>query len=526
MRFVPVSSFFAATVLLASDAYPPPRFTDAERVRKLESALPEIDQVFGRYVAERKIPGMVWGIVIDGRLAHVKSAGVRDRSSNAPVTAGTVFRIASMTKSFTALAILKLRDEGKLSLDDPVSKWLPEFARMELPTRDTAPLRIQQLLSHSAGFPEDNPWGDQQLSASDTDLTEWLRRGIPFSTPPGTRYEYSNYAFGLLGRVVAKASGMQYENYVRTEILEKLHMDASTFEFSRVPAGNRAVGYRLQPDGTYLEESPLPQGAFGSAGGLLTTAADLGKYIVFHLSAWPARDDAETGPVRRASVREMSHMWTPANLTVGRSGGTLQAVESGYGYGLRVSTDCRFEHIIAHGGGLPGFGSYMAWLPEYGVGMFAMANLTYVGPAEPISQAWDVLLKTGGLRKRELPASPILSEMRGHILNLWRSWDDQEAKQIAAINLFLDAPAAQRRAEIQSLKGEVGECSAAGPVVPENWLRGQFNLTCGKGTVGVFFTLAPTQPLAVQHLVFRKIDSGIVRLGAPTGAPAGVTCTE
>ena len=80
------------------------------------------------------------------------------------------------------------------------------------------------------------------------------------------------------------------------------------------------------------------------------------------------------------------------------------------------------------------------------VGMFAMANLTYVGPAAPISQAWDVLLKTGGLQKRELPASPVLSQMRDHIVNLWKSWNDSEARQIAAMNLFLDAPIAQRRA--------------------------------------------------------------------------------
>jgi CubicO group peptidase (beta-lactamase class C family) len=526
MRFVSLCGFFAASALFAGEAYPPPRFTDPDRVRKLESALPEVDRIFRRYAAERKIPGMVWGVVIDGRLAHVESSGVRDRASKAPVTAGTVFRIASMTKSFTVLAILKLRDEAKLSLEDPVSRWLPEFASMELPTRDTAPIRIRQLLSHSAGFPEDNPWGDQQLSATDADLTQWLRRGIPFSTPPGTRYEYSNYAFGLLGRVVTKASGMPYEQYVRAEILAKLHMDASTFDFSLAPADTRAVGYRLQPDGTYLEEAPLPEGVFGSAGALLTTATDLGKYVAFHLSAWPARDDAEAGPVRRSSVREMSHMWTPSNLTVGRSSGKLQAAETGYGYGLRISSDCRFEHIVGHGGGLPGFGSYMAWLPDYGVGMFAMANLTYVGPAEPIGQAWDVLLKTGGLRKRELPASPILAEMRGHIWNLWKSWDDAEAKQIAAMNLFIDAPAAQRRAEIQKLRDEVGECSAAGPLIPENWLRGQFNLTCAKGMVGVFFTLSPTQPPAVQHLAFRKIDSGSVRLVAPTGAPAGVACSE
>jgi CubicO group peptidase (beta-lactamase class C family) len=522
----PLLALLFAAHLQASDAYPPPRFTDADRVRKLEAALPEIDRLFEKYAADRKIPGMVWGVVIDGRLSHVKSAGVRERAANSPITSSTVFRIASMTKSFTALAILKLRDEGKLSLEDPVSKWLPEFARMELPTRDTPPLLIRQLMSHSAGFPEDNPWGDQQLAATDAQLTEWLRLGIPFSTPPGTRYEYSNYGFALLGRIVAKASGVPYERYLHTEILTKLKMDHTTFEFSEVPAAARAIGYRLQPDGTYLEEAPLPHGAFGAMGGLLTSASDLAKYVAFHLSAWPARDDADSGPVRRASVREMAHLWTPSNLTVRRTDGVLTASQSGYGYGLRIAADCRFERIVSHGGGLPGFGSYMSWLPDYGVGIFAMANLTYVGPSAPISQAWDVLLKTGALQKRELPASPALSSARDRIVNLWKSWNDAEARQLAAGNLFLDAPIPQRRAEIAKLKDEVGACTAFGPVVAENWLRGQFDMTCQKGVVGVFFTLSPTRPPAVQHLAFRKLEPDAPRMGAPTGPPAGVSCRD
>jgi len=515
-----------AAALRAADAYPPPRFTDPDRVRKLESALPEIDSLFRGYAADKKIPGMVWGVVIDGRPARVAVEGFRDRASNAPVQPDTVFRIASMTKSFTALAVLKLRDAGKLSLDDPVSRWIPEFSRMELPTRDTAPLRIRHLLSHSAGFPEDNPWGDQQLSATDSDLTSWLRLGIPFSTPPGTRYEYSNYAFGLLGRIVSRASGLPYETYVKKEILEKLNMQDSAFEFSDVPAGRRAVAYRLRPDGAYAVESPLPRGVFGSMGGLLTSAADLGRYVAFHLSAWPPRDDADSGPVRRSSVREMAQMWTPANLTARGADGTLTASQSGYGFGLRVSSDCRFERIVGHGGGLPGFGSYMAWLPEYGVGIFAMANLTYAGPAEPISKAWDALLRTGGLQKRELPPSPALSRMREHLINLWNDWNDAEAKSIAAMNLFLDAPAAQRRLEVRSLKAAVGDCRIFGPMRAENWLRGQFNLGCANGTVGVFFTLSPTQPPLVQHLEFRKLSSDAVLMGAPTGAPAGVSCSR
>ncbi len=526
MRLIPLFALLTTTTLAASDAYPPPRFSDPDRVKKLESAMPEIDRIFRAYATDKKIPGMVWGVVIDGRLAHVESFGVRDRSSQAKVTPDTAFRIASMTKSFTALAILKLRDEGRLSLEDPVSKWIPEFARMELPTRDTPPIRLRQLMSHSAGLPEDNPWGDQQLSATDETLDEWLAKGIPFSTPPGTRYEYSNYAFALLGRVVTKASGVPYEKYMREEILAKLQMDGSTYEFSDIPAASRAIGYRLKPDGTYVEEPPLPHGVFGSMGGLLTTANDLGKYVAFHLSAWPPRDDPEEGPVNRASVREMAHLWTPSNLTVKLVNGAVQASETGYGFGLRVTSDCRFEHIVSHGGGLPGFGSYMAWLPDYGVGMFAMATLTYSGPSEPISEAWDRMLKTGGLRKRELPPTPLQSQMRDHILNLWKHWDDAEAKPIVAVNFFLDKPSEQRQAEIRKLKDEVGECADAGPVMPENWMRGQFNIQCAKATVGVFFTMSPTEPPAVQHLAFRKLTSESERMGAPTGAPAGVVCVQ
>ena len=323
---------------------------------------------------------------------------------------------------------------------------------------------------------------------------------------------------------MTKAAGVPYDLYVQREILAKLHMDSTTFEFSKVPKERRAIGYRIQPDGSYLEEPPLPQGAFGSAGGLLTTADDLGRYVAFQLSAWPPRDDADTGPVRRSSVREMSHLWTPSNLTARRIDGQLQVTDTGYGYGLRIATDCRFELIVYHSGGLPGFGSTMAWLPDYGVGIFAMATLTYSGPSEATSSAWDALLQTGGLQRREVPASPILVQMREHVINLWNHWDDAEAKQVGAMNLLRDAPSAQRQAEIQTLKDEVGECASAGPVIAENWLRGQVNLTCANGTVGAFFTMAPTTPPAIQHLAYRKIASETVRLGAPTGPPAGVSC--
>lgn len=507
----------------ASDRYPAPRFTDPQRVEKLTSGFPAVDAAMKQWAEKRGVPGMVWGVVIDGRLAHSGAHGVFNRTTGARPGADTVFRIASMTKSFTVLAVLKLRDEGKLSIEDPVSRWIPEFARMPLPTADSGVIRIRHLLTHGAGFPEDNPWGDQQLGVSDAEVTAWLKKGIPFSTPPDSRYEYSNYAFGLLGRIITAASKMPYETYLEKQILAPLGMTSSTLEAAKAPEARRAIGYRRRPDGTYSEEPPLPHGAFGAMGGLLTTTDDLARYVAFHLAAYPPRDEADRGPVKRDSVREMNRMARISNLNARFEQGAVEASVSGYGYGLRISSDCRFQHVVGHGGGLPGFGSYMMWLPEHGAGMFAMTNLTYAGPAGPINEAWNVLLKTGGLMPRELPASPMLESARQGIWSLWRKWDSAEAKKIAAMNLFLDVPEPQRLDEIAAVKKESGECSEAGPVRAENWLRGQFNMRCANATVGVFFTLAPTEPPGIQHLSFRKLGADAFMV-APTGAPAGVSC--
>jgi CubicO group peptidase (beta-lactamase class C family) len=483
-----------------------PAFTDSARKSKLRTAFPEADKVMERFHTQRQTSGLVYGIVIDGELAHVKSWGVSNRSTKSPVTADTVFRIASMTKSFTALAVLKLRDEGKLSLDDPVAKWIPEFARMRPPTHDAAPIRVKHLLSHLAGFPEDNPWGDQQLGESDDTLTKWLQAGIPFSTSPATAYEYSNYGFALAGRVITKASGEPYREYVEENILTPLGMKASTLEPAGVPADVRAIGYRRLPDGRYEEEKPLPHGSFGAMGGMLTSATDMARYVAFHLSAWPPRDEEDRGPVRRSSVREMQMMHVLGDLIV--TGATpdapLSASAVGYGYGLRISRDCRFQHVVGHGGGLPGFGSYMMWLPEHGVGLFAMSNLTYAGPAGALNEVLDVLRKTGGLKPRQLPASPVLTSTRDAIFALWKRWDDTQANALAASNLFIDIPAKARIGEIERLKARVGACTDAGSVDPENLLRGTFHMNCERGPVHVTFTLAPTQPPRVQHLSFAE----------------------
>ncbi|MDQ3172057.1 MAG: beta-lactamase family protein, partial [Acidobacteriota bacterium] len=255
-------------------ANPAAVFTDPDRRAKLAKAFPEIDRRIAAFMAERHVPGAAWGIVIDGELAHVGVAGFRELSSRSPVTRDSVFRIASMTKSFTAMAILKLRDEGRLSLDDLAERHVPELKGLRYPTSDSPRLTVRDLMSHAAGFPEDNPWGDQQLAASEDEFSRMMREGIPFSNPPGIAYEYANYGFAILGRIVTNASGKPYRHYIDESILKPLGMTSTTLEPAAVAAGRLAHGYRWE-DAQWKEEPPLPDGAFGAMGGMLTSISDL-----------------------------------------------------------------------------------------------------------------------------------------------------------------------------------------------------------------------------------------------------------
>ncbi len=492
---------------VATGTLPPSQFADAERGRKLAAAFPEVEKLFTAWVERVHMPGAVLGIIVDGELVWVKAAGVRELKERAAVTPETVFRIASMTKSFTALAILKLRDEGKLSLDDPVSRYVPALAELPYPTKDSPQLTIRHLLTHSEGFPEDNPWGDRQLAQTDETMRAWLRAGIPFSTAPGTAFEYSNYGFALLGQVVARASGRPYADYVREQILLPLGMRASTFDMAAVPREQIALGYRWE-DNKWTDEPILAHGSFGAMGGLWTSAQDLARYVAFHLSAFPPRDEMERGPVRRSSVREMQQAWRAQPSLAFRStvDAPLQLGVNAYGYGLGVSQDCRFSYIIGHGGGLPGYGSLMRWLPEHGVGLIAMSNLTYAPWGGLFNDTLAALQRTGALRPRVVQPAPALLAAQRDVTQLLIKWDDALATRIAADNLFLDESAQRRAARMQELSARHGACRPATTIDPENALRGRWRMTCERGWLDVALTLAPTAPPRVQFINVQSIS--------------------
>ena len=158
-----------------------------------------------------------------GRL--VAAGGVGDPGDGAgPPDERTLFRIASMTKSFTAAAVLRLRDAGRLALDDPAAAHVPAAARLRLPTADSPPVTVRHLLTMSSGLATDDPWADRHLNAPRAHMIGWLENGAAFAAAPGTVFEYSNLGYGLLGLVVESAAGMRLQDYVSRHFLGPLGM--------------------------------------------------------------------------------------------------------------------------------------------------------------------------------------------------------------------------------------------------------------------------------------------------------------
>lgn len=489
----------------------------SDRAARVAAVAPDLDRIVAEFAARERVPGLAYGVVVDGRVVHVGTLGVRDAATNDPVTRATVFRIASMTKSVTAAAVLQLRDAGKLSLDDPAERYVPELATLAYPTSDAPKITVRHLLTHSEGFPEDNPWGDQQLAITDDEMGALMTRGIPFSTAPGTAYEYSNYGFALLGRIVARASGVPFADYLRAHVLAPLGMTQSTLEATDVPAGQLALGYRVE-DGRWRLEPALPDGAFGPMGGLLTSIDDLATWVAFLADAFPARDGTDSPVLSRASRREMQqmHRYNATAVTHGTDGAAAMTA-SGYGYGLRISQTCAHRHVVAHSGGLPGYGSQMRWLPESGVGLVAMGNRTYTGWNAPFDALLARLNETGVLTPRAPVPAPVLLRRVEAVTRLVQAWDDALAAETAAMNLPLDESFDRRRAAIERLVTEAGgQCRREGDLVAENALRGAWRMRCATGDLKVTITLAPDPEARVQHLAVTPIDRDAPIGSAPT----------
>lgn len=490
-----------------SPGYQPPLFNDKDRIQKIGAALEQSHQYYMESEASNNLPGLAYGVVVDDSLLFFGGCGTINIETGVKVTEHSLFRIASMSKSFTAMAILKLRDDGKLSLSDPLYKYIPDIERLTYLTSDASHVTIFNLLTMTAGFPEDNPWGDRFLDISDNALMEQVKAGISFSTVTSLHYEYSNLGFGLLGHIITMVSGMPYQEYITKNILLPLGMNHSFWEFSEVPEDLLALGYRWE-DEKWNSEPLLHDGAFGAMGGLITSIVDFSKYISFHLSAWPPRSDPETGPVKRSTLREMHRMSNPRYYKdSNRFGNISSPIMRGYGFGLVAMEDHEGVVEVGHNGGLPGFGSNYMFYPQYGIGIMAFSNLTYVGEAVRSANYMVMkdLIDQGLFRPRTLPVSEIMNKRKEQVAQLIQSWDPLLEKEIVAANLYMDISRETRMREARELLVEAGEIVSIEPVIPENQLRGSFILKGTRRNLSIYFTLTPEAHPRIQWLTLELL---------------------
>jgi CubicO group peptidase (beta-lactamase class C family) len=440
-----------------------------------------------------------WGVVANGELVLT---GAQTAEPDPTPTEHTVFRIASMTKSFTASAILILRDRGLLRLDDTVAEIAPEFAAIVGPTMDSPPITVRHLLSMAGGMATDDVWADRHLDISDDALDALLSSGATFAWSPHSHGEYSNLGFAMLGRLILRVTGRRAQDFITDNLLRPLAMDRTTWV--QPHHDDWARPYDVQDEQRVADVDPLGDGAIAPMGGLWSNISDLARWVAWLEDAFPARDDDEAGPLGRASRREMQqvHRAWPTERTMASGEGDDAVPEridgGGYGYGLFVRHDTRFGHFVYHSGGLPGFGSNMRWLPGRRVGVIALGNSTYA-PMSVMARRMLEIVDDHGL----IPAAPrqpsaALIDAAQRLAVLLSDWTDSAANELFADNVALDESFARRAlwaAESTAAHGSLA-LAAVAAVTPT---RGRATMRHADGTVRhIDLELSPLVPPRVQ----------------------------
>ena len=461
--------------------------------------LAEVDAVFRERVERGTAPSSVWGVF--DRTGLVASGGHGDRGDGAAPDADTVYRIASCTKSVTAATLLALVADGLVSLDAPVTDFVPAFSAVVLPTPDSPVPTLRMLLTMAAGLPTDDPWADRQESISDAELDAVLRDGLLFDSVPGTRFAYSNTGYALLGRVVSVVAGAPYPQVAADRVLRPLGLDATVFSAAE-SRGFVVTGVR--PHAGDWEPLPLTgPGAFSSIGGLFSTVADLARWGTHLASAFT--DAPEPGPVAPADRRLMQQAMrvVPASVVPSSTRPTA------YGFGLFVEQDPRFGELVSHSGGYPGFSAHMRWSVRDGLGVVAFENATQAKVSAAADRALDIVLDGAGGRA-PVDAGPgtgrttaATRAAQGAVTRLLADWSDDLADAICTPNVAMDVPYERRRRAIATAVAAVGADLSADPVEESSttpshlrwWLPGT------TGRLRVEIRLAPLAAGLVQTLI-------------------------
>jgi CubicO group peptidase (beta-lactamase class C family) len=359
-----------------------------------------IDAYIEEQVKDLNLPGSAFVVVHGDQIVHLKNIGVADPSGR-PITSQTPFLIASLSKSFTALAVMQLVETGKIDLDAPVQRYLPWFRVAD--TDASARITVRELLNQTSGLSTLTGNGNLITRDSDDGAQERFVRGLStasLSSAPGTSFEYSNANYATLGAIVAAVSGQSYEQYVEDHIFTPLDMQNSFMYRDEARRHGMATGY------TYLFGVPsaieLPDLRGGvAAGGVIASAEDMGHYLSALLNEGRYGDNAIVSP------QALAQLWQ-------RPPGKAGEDTSYYGMGWQVNEDWPFGVPIRdHNGEAGNFHAYMALLPESNYAIAILVNASHqFWVSVPIDLiGWGVVSLLIG--QDSLPVRPDVHILRG-----------------------------------------------------------------------------------------------------------------
>jgi D-alanyl-D-alanine carboxypeptidase len=418
---------------------------------KVQAALQGLEQTLGGEVAKRGFPGLAVAIVHDQTPLWVHFYGQADLAAGVAVTENTQFRVASITKLFTAVAIMQLRDAGLLELDDPVQKHLPGFHLAGVPHPTVT---IRELLLQLGGLPREPlgaSWQDRVMPSRDQLMAD-LDRQEP-AIPPETLWKYSNLGYALLGQLVKAVSDERFEDYVIRHIAQPLGM---THTLVNPPEDRKgmAVGYGYrQADGTRPPRAFMKMGGMFGAAGVISTAADLARFAAFFLS------DAESEVLSAGSRREMLRVQA---IYPDWSGG------QGLGFEIRrVGGQTR----IGHAGRGAGYAGRLDIDPVSKLGVIVLINADENGPTRFVDEAFTALVgpvtAAVALGRPPVVADPAWSKFVGRYTNEGR---DSEIVLVDGRLAWQDAgfsDPARTRIPLDPVGGNVFKFTA-GALVGEN----------------------------------------------------------
>lgn len=349
------------------------------------------------FVREKRLPGVAAGVVHGDRLAWSGGVGFADVDAvRAPDTA-TLYRIASITKTFTGTAILQLRNEGRLHLDDPATTYLPELGGAKSPFGPIETVTVRRMLSHESGLMGDPPGTDWSAPAYEAEPARSLARvaEIGTSVPPSTQQKYSNLAYQLLGEIVSRVSGVPYGDYLHARILTPLGLSSTVLDpLPEALADRRATGYAARGFNDELRES-VAAPTTRAEGGLWSCVADMARWVSFQLGA-----EVGTEVLDGATLAEMHR---PRYLAD-------EAFTEAFGiawYALR-----RDDLVwVQHSGSLPGYITSVCFDPKERVGAIALVNGD--GPAHELS------MELAGLARDAVRAAPAPIAAPARLPDVW-----------------------------------------------------------------------------------------------------------